>query len=67
MDLLSAFIFYNLLSVRMHLRQGKKVSILLRGDVHPESVPLRRSLLEDNSYRAVGAMCLSCDESRPGI
>jgi hypothetical protein len=32
-DLLSVFTFCNLLSVTMHLRQGKKVSILMPGDV----------------------------------
>jgi hypothetical protein len=32
-DLLSVFTFCNLLSVTMHLRQGKKVSILVPGDV----------------------------------
>jgi hypothetical protein len=33
-DLLSVFTFCNLLSVTMHLRQGKKVSILVLGDVN---------------------------------
>jgi hypothetical protein len=32
-DLLSIFTFYNLLSVTTHLRQGKKVSILMPVDV----------------------------------
>jgi hypothetical protein len=50
--------------VTMHLRQGKKVSILLLGDVNPGPVPSRWGLLEDSPYRAVGAVCPSCDESR---
>jgi hypothetical protein len=33
-DLLSVFTFYNLLFVMTHLRQGKKVSILVPGDVN---------------------------------
>jgi hypothetical protein len=33
-DLLSVFIFCNLLSIITHLRQGKKVSILVSGDVN---------------------------------
>jgi hypothetical protein len=33
-NLLSAFIFYNLLYVMTHLHQGKKVSILMPGDVN---------------------------------
>jgi hypothetical protein len=33
-DLLSVFTFCNLLSVTMHLCQGKKVSILVAGDVN---------------------------------
>jgi hypothetical protein len=45
-DLLSVFIFYNLLSVTTHLRQGKKVSILVLGDVNSGPVASRRSLLE---------------------
>jgi hypothetical protein len=32
-DLLSVFTFCKLFSVTMHLRQGKKVSILVSGDV----------------------------------
>jgi hypothetical protein len=32
-DLLFVFIFCNLLSVTTHLRQGKKLSILVLGDV----------------------------------
>jgi hypothetical protein len=59
--LLSAIYF----SVMTHLRQGKKVSILLWGDINPGPVPSRQGLLEDNSYCSVGAMCPSCDESRP--
>jgi hypothetical protein len=46
MDLLSVFTFYNLLSVTAHLRQGKKVSILVSGDVNSGSVASRRGLLE---------------------
>jgi hypothetical protein len=46
MDLLSAFRFYNLLYVTTHLRQGKKVSILVSGDVNSVPVALRRGLLE---------------------
>jgi hypothetical protein len=34
--------------VMMHLRQGKKVSILWLGDVNPEPVASRRGLLEDS-------------------
>jgi hypothetical protein len=40
----------------MHRQQGKKVSILLLGDVNPGPVTSRRGLLEDNPYRAVGAV-----------
>jgi hypothetical protein len=39
----------------MHLRLGKKVSILSPGDVNPGPIPSRRGLLEDSPYRAVGA------------
>jgi hypothetical protein len=46
MDLLSVFTFYNLLSVTMHLCQGKKVSILMLGDVNSKPFALRRGLLE---------------------
>jgi hypothetical protein len=46
MDLLSVFTFYNLLSVTTHLRQGKKVSILVSGDVDSGPVAPRRGLLE---------------------
>jgi hypothetical protein len=45
-DLLSVFTFCNLLSVTTHLRQGKKVSILLLGDVNPGPVASMRGLLE---------------------
>jgi hypothetical protein len=38
-DLLSIFTFYNLLSVTAHLRQGKKVSILVPGDVNSGPLP----------------------------
>jgi hypothetical protein len=50
--------------VMMHLRQGKKVSILPLGDVNFEPVPSRRGLLEDSPYLAVGAACSSCDWPR---
>jgi hypothetical protein len=46
MDLLSIFIFCNLLSVTTHLRQGKKVSLLPPGDVNSGPVASRRGLLE---------------------
>jgi hypothetical protein len=45
-DLLSVFTFCNLLSVMTHLRQGKKVSILVPGDVDSGSVASRRGLPE---------------------
>jgi hypothetical protein len=45
-DLLSAFTFYNLLYVMTHLRQGKKVSILVPGNVNSGLVASRRGLLE---------------------
>jgi hypothetical protein len=40
-DLLSVFTFCNLLSITMHLRQGKKVSILVLGDVNSGPVASR--------------------------
>jgi hypothetical protein len=52
---LTGIYFLQLLSVMMHLRQGKKVSILPSGDVNLEPVPSRQGLLEDNPYRAVWA------------
>jgi hypothetical protein len=45
-DLLSVFTFCNLLFAVMHLRQGKKVSIIVPGDVDSGPVALRRGLLE---------------------
>jgi hypothetical protein len=45
-DLLSVFTFRNLLFVTTHLRQGKKVSILVPGDVNSGPVASRRGLLE---------------------
>jgi hypothetical protein len=45
-DLLSVFTFCNLFSATMHLRQGKKVSILMLGDVNSDPVASRRDLLE---------------------
>jgi hypothetical protein len=61
---------WNLLStiyfpVMTHLRQGKKACILPSGDVNPGPVPSRRGLIEDISYRAVGATCLLCDWPQP--
>jgi hypothetical protein len=56
-DLLSAIYF----SVTVHRRKGKKVSIVPLGDVNPEPITSRRGLLEDIPYRAVGAVCPSCD------
>jgi hypothetical protein len=44
--LISVFTFYNLLSTTMHLHQGKKVSILVSGDVNFGPVASRRGLLE---------------------
>jgi hypothetical protein len=46
-DLLSVITFCNLLFVTMHLRQGKKVCILLPGDVNPGPVAPRQGLLEE--------------------
>jgi hypothetical protein len=46
-DLHYVFTFYNLLSVTMHLRQGKEVSILVPGDVNFSPVASRRGLLEE--------------------
>jgi hypothetical protein len=45
-DLLSIFNFCNFLSVMTHLHQGKKVSILVSGDVNSGPVASRRGLLE---------------------
>jgi hypothetical protein len=45
-DLFSVFTFCNSLFVMTHLRQGKKVSILSRGDVNAGPVASRRGLLE---------------------
>jgi hypothetical protein len=45
-DLLSVFTFCNLLFATTHLRQGKKVSILVSGDVNSGPVASRRGLLE---------------------
>jgi hypothetical protein len=45
-DLLFVFILCNLLLVTTHLRQGKKVSILVPGDVNSGPVASRRGLLE---------------------
>jgi hypothetical protein len=42
MDLLSAIYF----SIMTHIRQGKKVSILVRGDVNSSPVASRRGLLK---------------------
>jgi hypothetical protein len=40
----------------MHRRKGKTVSILPLSDVNLRPVPSKRGLLEDNPYRAVGAV-----------
>jgi hypothetical protein len=40
-DLLSVFTFCNLFSATMHLRQGKKVSILVLGDVNSDPIASR--------------------------
>jgi hypothetical protein len=45
-DLFSVFTFRNLLSVTTHLCQGKKVSILVPGDVNSGPVASRRGLIE---------------------
>jgi hypothetical protein len=45
-DLLSVFTFYNLLFTMTHLRHGKKVSILMPGDVNSGPVASRRGLLD---------------------
>jgi hypothetical protein len=45
-DLLSVFTFCNLLFAMMHLRQGKKVSILMMGDVNSGSFASKQCLLE---------------------
>jgi hypothetical protein len=45
-DLLSIFTFCNLLFATMHLCQGKKVNILMLGDVNSGPVASRRDLLE---------------------
>jgi hypothetical protein len=67
---LTGFYFLPLLyaiyySVMTHLQKGKKVGILPRGDVNSGPIPSRRGLLEDSSYRAVGAACLSCNWPQP--
>jgi hypothetical protein len=46
MDLLYVFTFRNLLSIMTHLRQGKKVSILVPSDVDSGPVASRRGFLE---------------------
>jgi hypothetical protein len=66
---LTGFYFLHLLyasyySIMMHLRQGKKVSIVPPGNVNPGLIPLRRGLLGDCPYRAVGTVCLLCDWPR---
>jgi hypothetical protein len=45
-NLLFVFTFCNLLPVMTHLRQGKKVSIVVPGDVNSVPVASRRGLLE---------------------
>jgi hypothetical protein len=46
MDLFSVFTFCNLFSTTTHLRQGKKVSILVPGDMNSGTIASRRGLLE---------------------
>jgi hypothetical protein len=46
MDLFSVFTFCKLFSAMMHLRQGKKVSILMPGVVNSSHIASRRGLLE---------------------
>jgi hypothetical protein len=46
MDLLFVSTFCNLLPATTHLRQGKKVSILIPGDVNSDPISSRRGLLE---------------------
>jgi hypothetical protein len=50
-------------SVTMHIQKGKKVNLLLPGDVNPRPIPSRRGLLEESLYHAVEVACLSCDKS----
>jgi hypothetical protein len=59
--------FPHLLFVTMHRRQGKKVSILLPGDVNPWPVPSRRGLLDDSPYHVVGAAvhCAMSHDHKP--
>jgi hypothetical protein len=45
-DLISVCTFCNLLFKMMHLRQDKKVNILVPGDVNSDPVASRRGLLE---------------------
>jgi hypothetical protein len=45
-DLLFVFTFCNLLFATTHLRQGKKVSFLVLGDVNSSPVASRQGLLE---------------------
>jgi hypothetical protein len=45
-NLLSVFTFCHLLFATTHLRQGKKISILMSGDVNSGHVASRRGLLE---------------------
>jgi hypothetical protein len=52
---LTGIYFLHLLSITMHRWQGKKVSILLSGDVNPRPVPSRWGLLVDSPYYVVGA------------
>jgi hypothetical protein len=61
MILLFALRSANYFSVTTHLRQGKKVSILLSDDVNPGPIPSRWGLIKDSPYRVVGSACPSCD------
>jgi hypothetical protein len=47
--------------VTMHLRKGKKLSVLPSDDVNQGPILSRRGLLEDSPYQAVGVVCPSCD------
>jgi hypothetical protein len=53
---LTGIYFLYLLSVMMHRRQGKMVTILPLDDVNLGPIPSRQGLLEDSPYRAVGAV-----------
>jgi hypothetical protein len=52
--LIGIYFYVIYFSVMMHRRKGKKVSILLSGDVNPEPIFSRWGLLKDSPYRVVG-------------